>query len=211
MPFVPAEHHGKLAIMGMLAYAGDAEAGQEALAPFRALATPLADVLRPMPYAEMFPPAEGDYRPVAASRILFMDHVDRDVAQLIVDRLEEHMRTSGAQAAVTQLRVLGGAMARVPNDATAFAHRSSRIMAAVAALVGSAAELPAHEAWVESLAAELAQSDRGAYVNFLGNEGPERVRAAYPGATWDRLVELKGRYDPTNVFRRNQNVPPPAA
>src|SRR5206468_1119244 len=96
MPFVPAEHHGKLVIMGMVTYAGDAEAGQRALAPFRALAEPVADLVRPMPYSGMYPPAEGDYRPIATSRIFFIDHVDRAVAQHIIDRLEEHMRTSGA-------------------------------------------------------------------------------------------------------------------
>ena len=207
MPFVAPEHHGKLVIMGMLVYAGDEASGQAALAPFRSLAEPLADQLRPMPYADMFPTEEG-YKPIATSRILFMDHVDREVGQLIVDRLEEHMRTSGAQASVVQLRVLGGQMARVPADATAFAHRSSKIMAAVAALVGTLDELPANEVWVKALAAELTQSDKGAYVNFVADEGPERIRAAYPGRTWDRLVQIKRRYDPTNVFRRNQNIAP---
>ena len=109
---------------------------------------------------------------------------------------------------VAQLRVLGGALARVPADATAFAHRSSRIMVVTAAIVATADELPANAAWVTDLARELAQDDRGAHVNFLADEGPERIRAAYPGATWSRLVAIKDRYDPTNVFRRNQNIPP---
>ena len=56
--------------------------------------------------------------------------------------------------------------------------------------------------------AAIEQEDKGAYVNFVADEGEERVRAAYPGATWDRLREIKRRYDPDNVFRRNQNVPP---
>jgi FAD/FMN-containing dehydrogenase len=56
--------------------------------------------------------------------------------------------------------------------------------------------------------AAVEQDDTGAYVNFVGDEGEDRVRAAYPGATWDRLREVKRRYDPDNVFRRNQNVPP---
>ena len=59
-------------------------------------------------------------------------------------------------------------------------------------------------------AATLHQGDDGAYVNFLADEGAARVRAAYPGATWDRLVAVKRRYDPTNLFHRNQNVPPAA-
>jgi hypothetical protein len=211
MPFVPEEHHRKLVILGMLAWAGDEASGATALAPFRALATPLADLLRPMPYAELFPPDEGDYHPIAVGRTLFLDRVDRDVATRIVETLDEHMRTSGAQMAVAQLRVLGGAMARVPVDATAFAHRSSRIMVNIAALVATAAELPTHTVWTEQFAADLVQDDRGAYVNFVADEGPERIRAAYPGATWERLLAAKRRYDPTNLFHRNQNVDPTAA
>jgi FAD/FMN-containing dehydrogenase len=211
MPFIPAEQHGKLVVMGMLTYAGDVEAGQKAVAPFRALATPLADLVRPMPYSGMYPPEEPgteEYHPVASSRVLFMDRVDLDVARTIVDRLEEHRTSPGVQMVAAQLRVLGGAASRVPVDATAFAHRASRIMAIVAAIVGSADGLPVHQTWVEGLAADLVQGDTGAYVNFVGEEGPERVRDAYPGATWDRLVAIKDRYDPTNVFRRNQNIVP---
>jgi FAD/FMN-containing dehydrogenase len=139
---------------------------------------------------------------------MFVDRVDQDVARLIVDRIEEHLRTTNAQMAVAQLRVLGGAMARVPADATAFAHRSSRIMVNIAALVDAPADLAEHEPWIDAFAAALRQSDDGAYVNFIGDEGEARVRKAYPGSTWDRLAEIKGRYDPTNVFRRNQNIPP---
>jgi FAD/FMN-containing dehydrogenase len=65
-------------------------------------------------------------------------------------------------------------------------------------------------AWAEGLAAALRQDDDGAYVNFLADEGEERIRNAYPPATWDRLAEIKGRYDPTNLFRLNQNIPPRA-
>jgi FAD/FMN-containing dehydrogenase len=110
--------------------------------------------------------------------------------------------------AVTQLRVLGGAMARVPVEATAFAHRKSKIMVNVAALYDQLDQKETHEAWVAELAAALQQSDRGAYVNFLGNEGEERIRAAYPNGTWERLATIKAKYDPTNLFRLNQNIAP---
>ena len=66
-------------------------------------------------------------------------------------------------------------------------------------------------AMAESLMAYILQEDHGVYVNFLVNEGEDRIRAAYPGPTWDRLVDVKRRYDPDNVFRRNQNIPPAAA
>jgi hypothetical protein len=107
-----------------------------------------------------------------------------------------------------QLRVLGGAMARVPNDATAFAHRDRRIMANVAALYEDPAERDQHQAWVDDLSSAIQRGPVGAYVGFLGDEGPDRVRQAYPGATYDRLVEVKRRYDPGNLFRLNQNVTP---
>jgi hypothetical protein len=204
MPFLPSEHHGRLGILALLVHAGATEDGDRVLAPFRALATPIVDLVRPLPYPEMFPPEEGAFRPIASARTLFLDTADRDVAETIL----EHLRASTAAMSALQLRVLGGAMARVPADATAFAHRTSRIMATVAAIYGSVGEAPVHEAWATEFAAALRQDDPGAYVNFLTDEGQERVRAAYPGATRDRLAAIKRRYDPTNLFRLNQNVPP---
>jgi FAD/FMN-containing dehydrogenase len=99
-------------------------------------------------------------------------------------------------------------MARVPSDATAYAHRSSRIMVNLAAFYEGEGDRAAKEAWVKDFAAAIDQGDRAVYANFLGDEGPERVRQAYPSSTWDRLVEIKRRYDPTNLFRLNQNVTP---
>jgi FAD/FMN-containing dehydrogenase len=174
------------------------------MAPFRALAEPLADMVRPMSYPEMYMPQEEDYHPVAVTRTMFADRVDVRMAETIL----EHLRASTATMAVTQLRVLGGAMARVPNDATAFAHRDRRLMVNVAALYEHPDEQATHEAWVTDLYDVLRDGDPSGYVNFLVDEGSERVRAAYPGATWDRLAEIKARYDPTNLFRLNQNIPP---
>jgi FAD/FMN-containing dehydrogenase len=204
LPFLEPEHHGRLVVFAMLAHAGAVEDARRALAPFRALAPPLADMVRPMPYPEIFPPEEAGYRPVAVSRTMFSESIDRRAAETIVARLE----AGTASMNVTQLRVLGGAMARVPAEATAFAHRESRIMANVAAMYEDPEARPEHEAWVTGLASELSQGDDGAYVGFLGDDGEERVRAAYPGSTWDRLAEVKARYDAGNLFRLNQNIPP---
>ena len=207
MPFLPEEVHGKLVLMALVAYAGEVEDGERAIAPLRALAEPVADMVRPMSYPEMYPPEEEEFRPIAAVRTMFADSVGLGAAETIVERIQ----ASSAMAAVTQIRVLGGAVARVPADATAYAHRSSRIMMNVAALYQSPEERPVHEEWVNGLADELLQDDAGAYVGFLADEGEARVRAAYPGPTWDRLREVKRRYDPDNVFRLNQNIPPAEA
>jgi FAD/FMN-containing dehydrogenase len=137
-----------------------------------------------------------------------MDHVDEADAALMLERIEEHVRTTDALGAVTQLRVLGGAVARVPIDATAYAHRNARIMVNVAAIIPTLDAAAAHAPWLEEFAAALSQGDQGKYVNFVLDEGEAAVRKAYPGATWDRLAAIKGRYDPTNLFHLNQNVVP---
>jgi FAD/FMN-containing dehydrogenase len=204
MPFLPEEAVGSVVILGMIGFAGDAESAERAVAPFRALAEPLADMLKPMPYAEMFPPEDPDYHPTAVSVNMHIDHVDREAAATIV----EFLGKSDATLRAAQLRVLGGAMGRVPSDATAYAHRSSKIMVNLAAFYEGADDKPPKEAWLRDFAAALDQGDPAVYCNFMADEGPQRVRQAYPGSTWDRLVEIKRRYDPTNLFRRNQNVTP---
>ena len=99
-------------------------------------------------------------------------------------------------------------MARVADDATAFAHRSSKIMVNLAAFYEGPHDRPEKAAWVEEFVAALRQGDDGAYVNFLVDEGQERIEAAYPGGTYERLAEVKATYDPQNLFRRNQNIAP---
>ena len=203
MPFLPEAAHGKLVILGMIVHVGGGETGERAMAPFRELAEPLADMLREMPYTGIYMEGQERFHPIASGRTMFIDRMDRDVAATILARIE----SSDAMMGAAQLRVLGGAMARVPVEATAFAHRASRIMVNVAALYEKLEDRPRYEGWVQGFADDIRQNDQGAYVGFL-EDGPERVRAAYPGATWDRLREIKRQYDPDNLFRLNQNIPP---
>lgn len=214
MPFVPEEQHGRLSIMALMCWSGPVEQGEQVYAPFRALAEPLADMIQPMPYPGMFMggdegdgEGDGEFKPTAVSQTMFVDHVDSSLAELIVDRLE----SSDAAMRVVQLRPMGGAVNRVPVDATAYAHRRSRIMTNVAAFYDGPEDRPRRAEWVTKLAADLRQQDTGAYVNFLADEDLDTVRAAYPGATWDRLSRIKAEYDPTNLFRLNQNIPPASA
>jgi FAD/FMN-containing dehydrogenase len=137
-------------------------------------------------------------------RTLFVDTFDRAVAETALG----HLRDSDAPMRAVQVRVLGGAMARVPNDATAFAHRDSRMLVNVASFYNGPEDRAQREAWVVALAGALQQDDPGAYVAFLNDEGQARVHAAYPEPAWTRLIGIKQRYDPDNVFRINQNVRP---
>jgi FAD/FMN-containing dehydrogenase len=207
MPFVPEEAHGKLAIMALVCFVGDAKEGERVLAPFRAMAEPLADMVRPVPYPEIYPPEEEGYHPTATAHNMFVDAIGVPEAETIL----EYLGTSTAMMGVAQLRVLGGAVARVPNDATAYAHRDRKIMVNIAALYERAEEADTHLPWLRGFVEAMRQGDDAAYVNFLADEGGERIRAAYPGGTWERLREIKARYDPTNLFHLNQNIPPAQA
>ncbi len=204
MPFLPAEIHGRLVIFAFMAFAGDDDAATRALAPFRELATPLADMVKPGPYLAMYPPEDPKNRPTVAVRTMFIDGIDLPAARTI----HEYLSKSDATMRVAQLRVLGGAMARVPADATAFAHRTKPMLVNVAAFYEGDADREVRRTWVSEFAKAIHPEDTGAYVGFLADDGRARIRSAYPGATWDRLSRIKASYDPTNLFRLNQNISP---
>ncbi len=204
MPGVPEDAVGKLVIFGIMAVAAPDEDAARFLEPFRSIAQPIADMVQPIPYAKIYPPEDPSYRPLAVSRNLFVDHFDEPTAARILstlDAIEGPMRAC-------QIRPYGGAVSRVPNEATAYAHRDRPIMVNVAAFYEGDADKAAKTAWVDDFAGWLSNGDQAAYVNFLGDEGQARIRAAYPHGAYERLAELKRRYDPTNLFRGNQNIPP---
>jgi FAD/FMN-containing dehydrogenase len=209
LPFIPAEQHGQPMVMIQLVYAGDAEAGAGAIAPIRALATPLADMVRPIRYPEMYAAAaEGPAPAYAAGTNILVDDLSTGSAETIL----AHLETATAAIAAVQVRVLGGAMARVADDATAFGHRGARLMVNIAAMDTRAETRPEHEAWAAELATALADgSPERAYLGFVGDEGEDGVRRAYPPATLERLARAKRRYDPDNLFHQTLNVVPTAA
>jgi FAD/FMN-containing dehydrogenase len=203
MPFIPEDAHGKPVLMGLFAYVGPVDQAEGVIAPFRALGEPYADMVRPMTYPELYEGPEPEAR-FAAGTNFFADSFDATWAEAILDELPK----STAMMKAVQLRVLGGALAHVPNDATAFAHRDRELFVNVAAMYVDQAEKDTHQAWVEGLAGALGKNGAGGYVGFMGDEDEETIRAAYPGGTWERLRGLKRRYDPDNLFRLNHNIPP---
>jgi FAD/FMN-containing dehydrogenase len=204
LPFLPKELHGRLVIFAFIAFAGDDKSAERAIAPFRSLATPHADMVKPGPYVAMYPPEDPNFHPTAVSRTMFVDAIDKATAETILDYLTK----SDAAMRVTQIRVLGGAMSQVPADATAYAHRSQPILVNVAAFYQGDADREVRKPWVTQFARTLQPNEDAAYVGFLSDDGQERIRAAYPGPTMDRLRRIKALYDPTNLFRLNQNILP---
>jgi len=206
MPFLPEQVHGSLIAMALVCNAGPADEGERVLAPFRALAEPLADLVSAMPYSGIFGPEDPDYHPTAVSRNSYADSIDLELAAAIVDRI----RSYDAPVRACQLRVLGGAIGRVPDDATAYAHRQRPIMVNVAAFYETPETRPARQAWVEEFSGLVSPGEDAVYSNFLVDDASARIRAAYPGETYDRLVALKKAWDPDNVFRLNANIDPGA-
>jgi FAD/FMN-containing dehydrogenase len=205
MPFVPPDAHGKPIILAFMVALGDVADGERQMAPFRALATPFADMLRPMGYAEIYMPEDPNYRPNPVQRTFFLDTIETTKAAAILDALA----ASDAPLRAVQLRVLGGAMSRVPNDATAFGYRDAPIMGVVVNFTsGDAEDHRKRATWADGLSARLRDRDRtGSYVNFLTLDDDD-VEKAYPEPTLSRLRSIKRRYDPDNLFRGNINITP---
>jgi len=205
MPFIPEAYHGQLVTLAMMVYTGEVEEGMRVVEPFRKLAEPIVDMIEPMPYPEIYWPQDPDYHPTTALRSKFIERVDEATAQIMLD----HLQASSAPMRIAEFRVLGGAMARIPVEATAFAHRLSRVMLSFIVQYENRDEAAVHHSWAAGAAAAVEQG-AGVYVNFVGNEGKERINDAYPSATQERLAAIKAKYDPTNFFRRNQNIAPKA-
>jgi FAD/FMN-containing dehydrogenase len=205
LPFIPQQQHGKPVVMAVMVYAGTPAAGEKAIAPVRALATPLADMVRPIRYPEMYAGSEATGPAFDAGTNMLVDGLSRVGAETIL----AHLDTATAALAAVQLRVLGGAVARVANDATAFGHRQAKLMVNIAAKDQRVEARAEHEKWVMGLVDALSGGiTTPGYVGFIGEEGEKGVRRAYPPATLKRLAQVKHRYDPDNLFRLNLNVAP---
>ena len=204
VPFVPEEHHGRPALVVTFVYAGDPADGQAAIAPFLSVTEPIGVAAMPMPYPGIYELTKGDDEPTpSTTRSAFMDAMDDATVDSILDAFG-----TGPEGSLIQLRVLGGAMSRVAPDATAFAHRSAQVQVTIISKLSGGSDDDEAVAWNRGLFASLAPKASGVYVNFLEDEGDARIRDAYPATTYLRLARVKRRYDPYNVFRRNQNIRP---
>ncbi|MEV6848214.1 FAD-binding oxidoreductase [Actinoplanes sp. NPDC051411] len=196
LPFLPAEVHGKPVVAVLGVWSGNLADGDAATRPFRSLAPVVTDLFGPMPYSAMqsmldplYPRGVWNY-----FRSAFFD--DLDPAPLV----EAYSRLPNAMSEL-HIHHLGGAMGRVPADATAFGNRNHPFLLNVVARSADASGYPSAVSWARE-AARAVGPDAAAYVNF-GGEGP-----SYPKDTYDRLVAVKDRYDPTNLFQLNQNIRP---
>ena len=185
---------------------GPAEEAEPVLAPLRSYGTPLLDDIRPQPYVDiqriiepLFPPGRLNYW-----KANFVDELSDD----LVDVLVEAMTRVPSPYTLIAIEPMGGAISRVPPTATAFQHRSPSFSLLILSGWEDPADTDRNVTWTRDLFARTQPLCSDAvYVNYLGAEGHQRVRDAF-GVNYDRLVQVKQRYDPGNVFRLNQNIPP---
>jgi hypothetical protein len=204
-PFIPPDRVGELVVMVLGVAVGDLEGGQAAWAPIRALAEPIDDLVAPMPYPAIYQlTAAGEARGGSSMVSWFADDLDAaDAAEIL-----ERMRRAPGGAAITQIRILGGAMARVAPEETAFSQRDAGVLVAAMSMFEIGGDAAPSDAWTTEFLRAFSGTATGVYANFLGDEGEERIRSAYPGGAYESLAAIKRRHDPDNLFRLNQNVRP---
>lgn len=206
-PFIPAHLHGAPMVGVVVCYAGPIDEGNAALRSLRAFGPPAVEMIDAMPYTVLqtlfdhgAPHGLQYYTRSANLRALDDGAIDAVIA---------HAARVASPLSAIHIHHMQGAVSRVGAGETAYSNRDAAFTLNVIAAWEDPAESPDHMRWVRDLSAAVQPfASGGVYVNFLGDEGEERVRAAYGTATYERLAAVKNSYDPTNVFRLNQNIKP---
>lgn len=201
---------GSKALAIIVCYCGSIADGERVLRPLRQFGPPAADQIEAMPYTRLqgllepgFPPGLQNYW-----KSNFLNDITDEAITVLIDHFREVPSPSSAMA----IEQLGGALSRVAETDTAFGHRSARYNFLIVSSWPKPDENEKHIRWTRSLWQAMQPfSTGGVYVNYLGeeaDEGAKRIHAAYGAAKHERLVKLKNKYDPGNLFRLNQNIKP---
>jgi FAD/FMN-containing dehydrogenase len=196
--------HPMLAILAC--YIGPSEAAEKVVRPLKESGPPVADMIQPMPYVKSQSLVDGSFP--RGRYNYWKSTLLKELSDDVIERLVEGFRGVTSPYSSILVEQLGGAMSRVRKDETAFSHRTSPYDLVIMPMWSDPAESEKHIRWADELWRAMQPfSSGGVYVNYLGNEGEERVKAAY-GTNYTRLVSMKNKYDPTNLFRFNQNIRP---
>jgi FAD/FMN-containing dehydrogenase len=196
--------HPMVAIV--VCYIGSIEAGQQVVRPLKEFGPPMIDMIQPMPYVkaqslmdEAFPRGRYNY---------WKSNLLRELSDGVIDALVESFKKVASPYSSVLIGHLGGQVSRVGEQETAFSDRDAPYDLVIMPMWSDPAESDQHIRWADELWGAMQPfSSGGVYVNYLGNEGEERIKAAH-GTNHERLVTLKNKYDPMNLFRFNQNIKP---
>ncbi len=206
-PFIPQNMHGQKVVAIVTSYIDQNEAGDRAIRTLQEWGKPIADLTGPMPYTAWQSMLDAD-APAGFQNYWKSTYI-KDINEGAIEAMLTILPHVPSPRTMVHLQLLGGAVSRVPEDATAFAHRDSPIVMNIVSLWEDVSQNQRNIEWTRRLYEAMAPfSTGGVYVNFLGEEGEDRVRAAYGPKHYERLAALKRKYDPTNFFRLNQNIKP---
>jgi FAD/FMN-containing dehydrogenase len=206
---VPPELHGELVTVLAVCYAGDLTAGEQALRPLRSFGRPLFDAIAPTPYTALQSGSDASYP--NGQHNYWKSHYIDELTDDVVATIVEHAPRMGSPLSSFYFQHLGGEIARASSATAAFGHRDGAFDFAILTVWRDPVETDEHVMWARDFFEAMQPYAHGVYVNNLGAEGADRVKAAYAPETYARLVALKDAYDPSNVFRLNQNIAPSQA
>jgi hypothetical protein len=206
LPVLPPELHGRPIVTVICCYAGPVEDGERVVRPLKAFGSPLLDLCTPKPFVEhqaMFDASfpEGWWYYFRACQVAAL-------TDEVIDITADHAQRIRSPLTAFPIFHLGGAVGRVGDDETAFTGRTAGHTFNINATTASADGFEQEREWSRTFWSALQPYHTGVYVNFLMDEGQQRVRQAYGTSKYQRLRALKRTYDPDNFFRMNQNIPP---
>jgi FAD/FMN-containing dehydrogenase len=206
LPFLPAEWHGKEVLVFAACYAGDLKEGEKALKALRGLGKPIADVIAPHPFTAW--QAAFDPLLTPGARNYWKSHDFADLPDAAISAILKGVRELPSPECEVFIAHVGGAMARIPANATPWPNRDAHFIMNVHTRWQDKAQDQACIAWARHLFKATAPfASDSVYVNFMPEDENDRVEKAY-GTNYRRLAEIKRRYDPANLFRMNQNIRP---
>jgi FAD/FMN-containing dehydrogenase len=209
LPFIPEERHGKTHALMVACWAGDLDQGESVLKPFHDLAPVVAEMVGPMPYPALNSAFDALYPP--GLRHYWKANFVKELTDDAIRAHIEHGSKVPELTSTMHIYPINGVCHRVEPDSTAFAYRDANFATVIAGMWPDAKDDEANIAWVRDYYEATARhSEAGGYINFMAEDDQDRIRANYKG-NYDRLAEIKRRYDPGNLFRHNQNIAPSGA
>ncbi len=206
LPFLPKDVHGKMVVVVPFVWLGNEAKGSQLVQPIREATTSHAEAIGTNPWVGWQSGFDGLVE--HGARNYWKSHHLKELSDDCINRIVEFADSMPSDEIEVFIPHMEGAPSRVPEDATAYAHRKTPFVLNIHTRWRNASDDEKCLAWARDFHRATEPFAQGVYVNFLSDEGEDRVRAAYTPEVWDRLVQVKKKYDPNNLFRMNQNIKP---
>ncbi|MFD0976010.1 FAD-binding oxidoreductase [Salinimicrobium gaetbulicola] len=206
LPFIPEEYHGKLVALIPFVYLGEKEKGEELIQPVRDAEETIGDGSGMHPWTAW----QQGFDPLVehGARNYWKSHHIKELSDECIDVIYKFAQSMPSQECEIFVPHMEGAPSRVSSDATAFPHRNTPFVLNIHTRWRDEADDKKALKWAKDFHEETEPFSQGVYVNFLSDEGSARVRQAYTEEVWEKLVEVKRKWDPNNLFKVNQNIDP---